>query len=209
MAPSSQSLDEAMQRSEAKPLRYVLITPARNEAAFIERTLDSVIAQDAKPIRWVIVSDGSTDRTDEIVRRYSADYDWIELVQIGEPDERNFGAKVRAFNTGYERIKGVDYDLVGSMDADISFGPDVFSFLLEKFAKNPRLGVAGVPLHEGGESYDYRFTNIEHVSGGWQIFRRECFEQVGGYVPVPGGGIDVIAVLTARMKGWQTRTYPE
>ncbi len=59
------------------------------------------------------------------------------------------------------------------------------------------------------ETYDYRFVSIEHVSGACQVFRRECFEEIGGYVPVKGGGIDLIAVITARMKGWKTRAFPE
>jgi hypothetical protein len=80
---------------------------------------------------------------------------------------------------------------------------------MEKFAQNPMLGVAGTPFVEKGRHYDYRFTNIEHVSGACQMFRRECFESIGGYVPIKGGGIDWTAVTTARMKGWKTRTFPE
>jgi hypothetical protein len=78
-----------------------------------------------------------------------------------------------------------------------------------RFAAAPELGVAGTPFIEGDDSYDYRFTNIEHVSGACQLFRRRCFEDIGGYAPIPGGGIDWVAVTTARMKGWQTRTFTE
>ena len=74
---------------------------------------------------------------------------------------------------------------------------------------NPKLGVAGTPFVEDGKHYDYRFTNIEHVSGACQLFRRKCFEEIGGYIPIKGGGIDWMAVTTARMKGWKTRTFTE
>jgi hypothetical protein len=157
----------------------------------------------------MVVSDGSTDGTDEIVKRYSALNPWIELIRTAERKERHFAGKVQAFNTGYERLKGLDYDFVGSLDGDMSFDAEYFEFLLGKFAQNPGLGLAGTPFKEGNVSYDYRYVSIEHVSGACQLFRRECFEAIGGYVPVKGGGIDLIAVLTARMKGWQTRTFTE
>lgn len=186
---------------------YVLITPARNEARFIELTLQSVIAQTVRPLRWAIVSDGSTDGTDEIVRKYAADHSWIELVRTPERRERHFAGKVHAFNAGYARLAGLKYDVIANLDADVSFEPDYFEFLLRNFLDNPRLGVAGTPFVEGSHQYDYRFTSIEHVSGQCQVFRRECFEDIGGYVPRKIGGVDLIAVITARMKGWQTRTF--
>jgi len=157
----------------------------------------------------VIVSDGSTVGTDDIVRKYAAEHDWIELVRMPERKERHFAGKVHAFNAGYAKVKNLKYELIGSLDGDISFDQDYFAFLLDRFSEVPRLGLAGTPFEEGGNSYDYRFVSIEHVSGACQLFRRECFEEIGGYVPVKGGGIDHIAVLTARMKGWQTRTFTE
>jgi len=189
--------------------RFVIITPARNEAAFIELTLKSMVAQTLKPLKWVIVSDGSTDGTDDIVKRYASEHSWVELVRAPERKERHFAGKVHAFNAGRERVKDLDYDFIGSLDADMSFDADYFEFLLSKFQMNPKLGLAGTPFKEENVSYDYRFVSIEHVSGACQLFRRECFEAIGGYVPVKGGGIDLIAVMTARMKGWQTRTFPE
>ena len=190
--------------------RYVLITPARNEAEFIDLTLRSVTAQTAKPVRWVIVSDGSTDGTDQIVGCYVAEHPWIELVRLPERRERNFSGKVQAFNAGYERVRDLDYDVIGSLDGDISFDETYFAFLLRELAADPSLGVVGTPFKERGTPvYDYRFVNIEHVSGACQVFRRKCFEEVGGYTPVVCGGIDYIAVTTARMKGWSTRTFTE
>lgn len=190
--------------------RYVLITPARNEEKFIGQTIESVIRQTVRPEKWVIVSDGSTDRTDEIVKMHAAAHDWIQHVRVPERKERHFAGKILAFNAGYAQLKDTPYEVIASMDGDISFDEDYFRFLLSKLEADPKLGLVGTPFREeSGEIYDYRFVNIEHVSGACQVFRRECFEDVGGYVPVKGGGVDHIAVTTARMKGWKTRTFPE
>jgi hypothetical protein len=116
---------------------------------------------------------------------------------------------VQAFNAGYARVSEVPYDIIGSLDADITFDKNYFSFLLDRFTEDDRLGVGGTPFREGDQQYDYRFTSIEHVSGACQLFRRECFENIGGYYPIKGGGVDWVAVTTARMKGWKTRTFTE
>lgn len=188
---------------------YVLVTPARNEAQFIEGTILCVIAQTVRPVKWVIVSDGSTDGTDAIVARYLGENPWIELVRLPERRERHFAGKVHCFNAGYEKVQDVLSDVIGNLDADITFERGYFEFLMQKFADDPRLGVAGTPYVEGTESYDYRFTSVEHVSGACQLFRRQCFEAVGRYKPIKGGGIDWVAVTTARMKGWKTRTFTD
>lgn len=200
---------QANRQPVSNPLSYVLISPARNEAAFIERTLQSVTSQTVLPLKWVIVSDGSNDGTDEIVKRYVAAHSWIELVRMPEHHERDFAAKVRAFDAGYARVKGLDYRVIGNLDADITFDEGYIDFLLTKLRENPELGVIGTPFREGNLQYDYRFTSSEHVSGACQLFRRECFEAVGGYVPTKIGGVDLVAVITARMKGWRTRSFPE
>jgi poly-beta-1,6-N-acetyl-D-glucosamine synthase len=191
-------------------LSYVLITPARNEALFIELTIQSVVAQTVRPLNWVIVSDGSTDGTDDIVKHYASLHPWIELVRRPERHERHFAGKVLAFNAGYARVKDLGYDAIVSLDGDISFDVEFFSFLLGKLAADPTLGLVGTPFQEvSGQTYDYRFVSIDHVSGACQVFRRECFEAIGGYVPVKRGSIDHIAVITARMKGWKTRTFTD
>ena len=188
---------------------YVLITPARNEAQFIELTLKSVIAQTVRPKKWVIVSDGSTDGTDDIVSNYAAQRDWIELVRLPERAQRNFAGKVTAFNAGYARVAGLEYDVIGNLDADVSFEEDYLAFLVSKFAENPRLGVVGTPYREENPIHDDRFKSPEHVSGACQMFRRECFKDIGGYQPISSGGIDLVALLSAQAKGWQTRRFDE
>ena len=192
-----------------RTLTYVLITPARNEEEFLARTMDSVIAQTRRPLRWVIVSDGSTDRTDEIARRGAAEHQWIEFVRMPDRQGRDFAGKVGSFNAGVARVAHLAYDVIGSLDADIAFGPDYFEFLLGRFVEDSQLGIAGTPFDEGVGTYDFRFSSLDHVSGACQLFRRGCFDQIGGYVPLEGGGIDVVAVLSARMAGWRTRTFPE
>ncbi|HET6489003.1 MAG TPA: glycosyltransferase family 2 protein [Syntrophales bacterium] len=189
---------------------YIIITPARNEEAYIEQTIQSMIVQTILPARWVIVSDGSTDRTDAIVGKYAKDRPWMELLRMPERCDRTFAAKARCFNAACELLNDMPHDIIGNLDADITFGPDYFEYLLDKFAEYPGLGVAGTPFVEDGSApYDYRVANIEHVSGACQLFRRECFEEIGGYVPIKAGGIDWVAVTTARMKGWQTRTFTD
>jgi len=201
--------DEGQKDLSQMNYEYVLITPARNEEAFIEKTILSVIGQTKLPQKWVIVNDGSTDKTEEIVNKYTESYKWIELIKIAPHNERHFASKVHSFNRGYEKVKGSKYDIIGNLDADISFEKDYFEFLLGKFMESPQLGVAGTPFVEDGKHYDYRFTNIEHVSGACQLFRRKCFEEIEGYIPIKGGGIDWVAVTTARMKGWKTKTFTE
>ena len=193
-------------------LSYVLVTPARNEEAHIGGTIESMILQSSLPKKWVIVSDGSTDRTDAIVQSYSPRIPWIDFLRMPERRDRHFAAKVSAFNAGLERLNNLklEYDVIGNLDADITLPNDYFDYLLDKFGQHKELGVAGTPVVENGKQlYDFRYTNIEHVSGACQLFRRKCFEDIGGYRPIRGGGIDWVAVTTARMKGWKTRTYTD
>lgn len=196
------------------PLRYVLVTPARNEQDFIENTIKSIVEQSHRPLRWIIVSDGSSDGTDDIVKSYSAKHDWIELLRMPEHRDRQFAAKAIAFNAGYEKLRGYEFDLIGNLDADITLPHDYFQFMIDRFNEIPELGVAGTPFvedsdHPESHTYAHDGANLDHVSGACQLFRRECFAAVGGYIPIEGGAIDWIAVTTARMYGWKTRTFLE
>lgn len=190
---------------------YVLITPSRNEEAFIEKTIESVIGQTVLPVKWIIVNDGSTDATGAIAQRYASKYDWIEVVNRPVREGRNFAAKVQAFNAGQARVKNVDYDIIGNLDSDVRLDEDHFEFLMGKFESDPCLGVAGTVFCEDGNysSATDSFEGHHHVSGQCQMFRRRCFEEIGGYFANEAGGIDWIAVTTARMMGWKTRSYRE
>jgi len=191
-------------------MRYVLITPARNEEAYIEKTLGSVVSQTVMPEQWVIVDDASTDSTAQLVENYVRDYPWIELVRRTQRSERSFSRKVDAFNAGLQRLGSREFEVIGNLDADLSFDPEYLEFLMDKFAEDPKLGVAGTPFVENGyDSARDSFEGENHVAGGCQLFRRQCFEEIGGYIGNPAGGIDWIAVTTARMKGWKTCSFPE
>jgi len=194
----------------ATNLSYALITPARNEEPYIERTIEAVISQTHLPRRWVIVNDGSSDATASIVRRYIGKYGWIRLIEMPEHRDRSFAAKVHCFNAGYEQVKDLECDVIGNLDADVSLDKDHFEFLLNKFEEDPDLGVAGTVFKEDGYSSETNsFEGQSHVSGQCQLFRQRCFEEIGGYVPHKAGGIDWIAVTTARMMGWKTQSFRE
>ncbi|MCP4700224.1 MAG: glycosyltransferase family 2 protein [Gammaproteobacteria bacterium] len=196
---------------KTKKNTYVLVSPARNEEAYIEKTIQSVIAQSVLPERWVIVSDGSTDRTDEIVKQYAADHSFIRLLRR-EPDiSRNFSSKVYAVQAGVEQLSDIQYDFIGNLDADVSFEPDYYARILEKFRVQPELGIGGGLLYEICEGKWMPFyTSLEwSVSGAVQLFRRKCYEDIGGYLPMPKGGVDVIAEVMARMHAWKVRTFAD
>ncbi|MFX0139596.1 MAG: glycosyltransferase family 2 protein, partial [Candidatus Hodarchaeota archaeon] len=191
-------------------LSYVIITPAKNEEQFLPDLIMSVISQSLLPKKWIIVSDGSVDRTDEIVLDFSKKYNWIELLKMPSHEERRFDSKVNCIKEGYKHLSKMQFDLIATMDADITFDEHHFQYLVNKFEENPKLGVAGVPFLEGDFNSFYDTSkNINHVSGACQIFRNACYEEIGGHIPIKGGGEDWVAVTTARMKGWETRTYPE
>jgi len=189
---------------------YVLVTPARNEEAFIERTLQAVIAQTLLPRRWVIVSDGSIDRTDAIINRYARQHAFIQLVRIPGQERRTFSSKVYAFNAGYECLQGEEYAFVGILDADVSVAPDYYERVLNIFQQNDRLGIAGGVKHEWSSSkFQPVLCSKNSVGGPFQLFRRACFEEIGGFLPIEGGGEDAVAEIMARMRGWEVASFSE
>jgi glycosyltransferase involved in cell wall biosynthesis len=186
--------------------KYVLITAAYNEADFIEQTIVSVINQVCKPIEWIIVNDGSTDRTVEVVKKYTEDNAFIKLLTNKRKDGRNFVSKVYALNLGIAAIQSSDYSYIGILDADVSFEPNYYSSLIDEFEKDLKLGIAG------GNYFDIVKGKKIHVHpspysirGATQFFRRDCFEQIGGIKPIKYGGEDALACYTARMYGWEIK----
>jgi len=190
---------------------YVLVTAAYNEDAFLPKTIASVVSQKVPPSKWVIVSDGSTDHTDEIVREQANRHPFIQLLRITEEHPRDFVAQVNAINAGFEQLKGLEYDFIGNVDADISFEPDYFWSLLNKFEEDTNLGLAGGFIHEAQDGvFRARKGNRERsVPHAVQMFRRKCFEQIGGYLPLKYGGPDWHAEVVARMRGWRVRSFPQ
>jgi glycosyltransferase involved in cell wall biosynthesis len=190
---------------------YVLITAAYNEEQFLPLTIDSVVSQTVLPQRWVIVSDASTDRTDEIVRQQAVRHSFIRLLRITKPHLRNFAAQVHAINLGCASLSDCDYDFIGNIDADVSFAPDYFAALLQRFEANPKLGLAGGVTQEqdGTIASAPRGEALQSVPHALQLFRRKCFEDVGGYPALPYGGPDTYAEVMARMKGWQVAGFED
>lgn len=189
---------------------YVLITPARNEEQYIEKTIQSVASQTVVPRRWIIVSDNSVDRTEEIVEHYAHELEFIRLVRVRNRMRRDFNSKVCAFNAGYASIDVRNYRYIGNLDADVSFGPEYYERILREFTLHPRLGIAGgiiLEYHNG--EYRERFANYYNISGAVQVFTRECYETIGGYIPLKHGGEDPVSQYMARMHGWDVHAVPE
>jgi glycosyltransferase involved in cell wall biosynthesis len=188
---------------------YVLITPVRNEAEFVRRTIAAVSQQTHRPERWVIVSDGSTDGTDDVVHRQLQILPFLRLARRESGVERDFSSKVFAIREGLRHLEGVAYDYIGNLDGDISFASDYFATLITRFKADPRLGVAGGLYYEnlGGSWREQALVNDRSVAGAVQMFRRACWEEIGGYLPLRDGGEDAAAELMARQHGWKTRTF--
>jgi biofilm PGA synthesis N-glycosyltransferase PgaC len=192
-------------------MTYGLVTAAYNEAALIEGTLKSVAAQTILPKAWVIVDDGSTDRTEEIARSYAARLPFIQVVRIDRNPGRSFVSKVYAVQEGFERIRGLTFDFVGNLDADLSFEPRYFEGLLNKFNADHTLGVGGGWIMEelDGVYQPRRYNSREWVPHAVQLLRRSCYEVIGDYVPMPYGGEDAWAVVNARMHGWNAESFSD
>ena len=188
--------------------RLVIVSPVRNEEKLLPGTIASVVAQTQRPSLWIIVDDGSTDSTAEIVRAAAAEHDWIRLYQRADRGVRKLGGGVvDAFNDGLEQVD-VDYDYVAKMDADLTFGPRYIERLMEHFEADPQLGSAsGKVFRPEGDGEVEEFMIDEMVAGQWKLYRRECFEGIGGLVAeVMWDGIDF---HKARRAGWRTRSIME
>ena len=165
-------------------LSYVLLTAARNEEEYIENVIISVMAQSRRPRKWVIVSDGSTDETDRIVRSYESKTDFIVFARR---DDRSgsvdFARKVQALRHGQSMLEDLSYGFIGNLDADITFDAGYFETLLGEFREHPKLGIAGGTLYEpvNGRFMPRYLSEPQYVPGAVQLFRRACFEQIGGY----------------------------
>lgn len=190
--------------------KYIIITPAKNEEKFISNTINSVISQTIKPLVWVIVDDCSDDKTPDIVKSFAMRYSFIRLVQMKISEKRNFGNKVFAIRRGFEEVKELNYNYYCNLDADVSFEPHYFEYLLNKFEENPKLGICGGKVYDlvGDEFIPQKYEN-HSVAGPVQFFRRECYESFGGYQPFKSGFIDGFAEISARKNGWITQTFPE
>src|ERR1035441_8324877 len=190
---------------------YVLLTAAYNEEVNIEKAIDSVLSQTLLPTLWVIVSDGSIDRTDEIVQRYANKNSFMRFLRVVRAPGRSFGSKVRALHAGNALLNDVSYEFIGNLDADVSVPASYFENLISRFAERPLLGLAGgfVVEESNGEFRDRAQNRVYSVAHAAQIVRRECYEAIGGYAVLEHGGEDWHAQTCAKMKGWEVEAFPD
>ncbi len=215
MAGAGSDPGEATDRARTCGATYALVTAARNEATDIERTLASVLAQSHRPVRWAIVSDGSTDGTDEIVRRYASRHEWITFLRREKPPadfdrvEEVSPGKAPATAMGWDAVSGFSFDCFVNLDADVSFPPDLFERLMRECEADPAIGLSGVMLRNrlpDGSPAPGGFLRADVVGGPIQVFRRECWEAIGGYRPY--GHEDGIANDMVKRLGWKVRSHP-
>jgi poly-beta-1,6-N-acetyl-D-glucosamine synthase len=184
---------------------YVLVTPAYNEEKLIGQTIASVAAQTLLPKEWIIVSDRSSDRTDEIVTQASEQHPWIRLLRIEDNEETGFARVVRNTETGVSQLSEHGYEFIGLLDADVTFQNDYFERLTSRFLTNPKLGLAGGVVIDVGLPRNVFPRNLKDVPGAVQFFRRTCFESLGGLIPIPEGGWDGMTCVMSRMNGYETK----
>jgi glycosyltransferase involved in cell wall biosynthesis len=191
--------------------RYVLISSAYNEEILIDKTIQSVISQTIRPVCWVIISDGSVDRTDEIIRKYSEQYSFIRYFRLEQNHTRGIVSKANALVFAYKSLQNIEYNYIGNLDADVTFQPDYFESLLQKFELNPSLGIGGGLIYErSGPDFKSRISNsITSVAHAAQLVRRECYESINGYAALKYGGEDWYAEIRARMSGWTARSFED
>lgn len=188
---------------------YILISPVRDEEQYIEQTISSVINQTIKPSRWIIVNDGSSDRTPEIIDSYRKRFDWIEILRIDRDTARQPGSPVvNAFNRGYDLVKDSEFDFVVKLDCDLRFASDYFEKLLQEFEKDPRLGIgSGIYFEDHGKGWTPVKMPLYHTAGACKFMRKECFNQIDGFVVAKGW--DTIDEIRAQMRGWRTRHFED
>lgn len=188
--------------------RYIIISPVRNEEKYLPRTIESMINQTVQATEYILVDDGSSDRTAEIIKKEAEKHPWIRYVKRPDRGERKVGPGViEAFYDGYKEIRSTDYDYVGKMDGDLSFGPKYFETLFEKFESDLYLGAASGKLFldlDDGKLIEERHAD-EMVVGGMQFYRRKCFEDVDGFVRQVMW--DGIVYHRSRMAGWRTWSF--
>ena len=190
---------------------YVLITAAYNEEGNIHNTIESVLAQTLLPAMWVIVSDGSVDRTDEIVQGFAEKHEFMRFLRLQRSPGRSFGFKVAALKAGNQLIDNKSFEYIGNLDADVTVDPKYFRSLITCFEADPSLGLAGGFVCEDfGLGFQSRPSNRTHsVAHAAQLVRRKCYEQIGGYAILEYGGEDWHAQTCARMNGWKAIAIPE
>jgi len=194
---------------EVRTTRYVVITPVRDEEKFIERTIRSMVEQTIRPAEWVIVNDGSSDRTGEILDRFAREYEWIRVVhRQNRGFRKSGGGVVEAFNDGLRVMQAADWEFIVKLDGDLTFDPDYFERCFECFERDPKLGIGGGTISsvQNGQEQIEEVPHF-HVRGATKIYKRVCWDGIGGLWVAPGW--DTIDEVKANMLGWTTHSFPE
>jgi poly-beta-1,6-N-acetyl-D-glucosamine synthase len=189
-------------------MKYYIITPAKNEEKYIALTLESMVHQTLKPIEWIIVDDGSTDNTRAIVEKYQQENSWIKIISLDTRQEKKlYGSKViRAFNHGYNLIKGNSFDFIVKLDADLTLPHNYFEEIAHSFAANKKNGICGGYLIEKEKDYERKIAGQTYVQGPIKAVRAECFKDIGGFVEA--NGWDGLDQLKALYLGWEVVNLP-
>ena len=187
--------------------KYIIISPVRNEELLVEKTLQSVINQTLRPVEWIMVNDGSTDHTEEIIRSYQQNNPWIKLINL---EDRGFylpgKGVVETFYKGYDSISVPDWQYVVKLDTDLTFSPDYFETVFKRFNEDQKLGIASGCTYLPVDGKLIREpTQPDHPVGPSKIYKRECWEQINGLKPIPGW--DLADLLAAQMNGWTTACF--
>jgi len=195
--------------SECSNSKYVVVTPVRDEQEYLRETVDSVIHQTIRPAEYVLVNDGSKDRTGEIIEDYARRYSWIRAVHRSDRGFRKPGGGIiEAFYSGFEALQCRDWDYMSKLDGDLSFAPTYFEGIFERFRANPELGIAGGGLFHLQDGMKVVETCPKfHVRGGAKVYRRACWDTIGGLWVGPGS--DAIDEVKANMLGWKSRSFFE
>jgi len=199
------------EKMKAVPVKYVLVSPVRDEVRYIEKTIASVAGQTNLPSQWVIVDDGSTDGTSEILDLHAARMGWITVVHMGDRGYRAAGGGViEAFYAGHSKLNDDGWDFIVKLDGDLSFAPDYFARCFKMFEGDPTLGIAGgtiCQLENGQVKVDSVGDPPFHVRGATKIYRRACWDTIAPLVKAPGW--DTIDEVSANLHGWKTRTFAD
>ncbi|MGA2863544.1 MAG: glycosyltransferase family A protein [Verrucomicrobiota bacterium] len=188
---------------------YVIITPVRNEGQHLPQTIDSVLRQTLQPRQWILVNDGSTDNTGQIIESTARERPWIKVVhRVDRGFRKQGGGVVEAFYDGYKLVNSQPWEFLVKLDGDVSFGDRYFEECLARFHADPRLGVAGGRVYvtiNGSEVDDSPKDPHFHVRGATKIYRRAAWDAIGGLVPATGW--DTLDEVKANMLGWKTCSF--